>query len=399
MNASTLPIFGAFFTWGFGTGAQNLGRPLFAYAATGNVFLVGVMLAASALPRMFTGPITGYLTDRLGRKPLAILGAFVRGLTNLGQFFADDYATFLALEVAGQIGVAMWGTSSAVLLADVTSTSNRGHVLALRHMSMRLGFVAGPVLGGALALAFDLQAVFLLNALSKFLIVLLVLFLVSETRPEAAPAASPRAAAQRPQRRFSLQPFRDRSFVALAAATIAFACMQAGVVQALVPVHAQEVLGANEAQVGLLLTLSPVFAFIFAFPNGLLSDKLGRKASLVPGLLLLATAAFVLNLGSIYPLLIAAMMVQGTGEALTLGTVQTYAMDLAPAHGRGAFIGMWNMTQSTGATLGPLLLAGLYEFAGPAAAFLCVAGLLLLAATLIATLARETAGRNAVPST
>ncbi len=48
------PIFFSFFTWGFGTGAQNLGRPLFALAVTGNVFLVGVLLAANAIPRAFT---------------------------------------------------------------------------------------------------------------------------------------------------------------------------------------------------------------------------------------------------------------------------------------------------------------------------------------------------------
>jgi hypothetical protein len=71
VNQATLPIFVSFFTWGLGTGAQNLGRPLFAFAATGNMFLVGILIASNAIPRMFTGPLTGYLTDRLGRKPLA----------------------------------------------------------------------------------------------------------------------------------------------------------------------------------------------------------------------------------------------------------------------------------------------------------------------------------------
>ncbi|MEX2599491.1 MAG: MFS transporter, partial [Dehalococcoidia bacterium] len=228
VNLATLPIFVSFFTWGFGTGAQNLGRPLFAYAVTGNIFLVGVMAAMNALPRMFTGPLTGYLTDRFGRKPLVILGPLIRGLTNLGQFFAGDFTTFLILELIGQIGVAMWNTSSSVLLSDVTNTSNRGRALALRHMSTRMGFVAGPLLGGVLALAFGLASVFLFNAITKVVIIVIVFFMVKETRPEqekakessstpatmaeAPPAAIPPAA---PARRFSLEPFRDRSFIAL----------------------------------------------------------------------------------------------------------------------------------------------------------------------------------------
>ena len=111
------PIFFSFFTWGFGTGAQNLGRPLFAFAVTGNVFLVGVMLAANAVPRAFTGPITGFLTDKLGRKPMVLMGPIVRGITNVGQYFADDYLTFFVLEMIGQVGVAIWATSSNVLLS------------------------------------------------------------------------------------------------------------------------------------------------------------------------------------------------------------------------------------------------------------------------------------------
>jgi MFS family permease len=120
---ATVPIYYSFFAWGFGTGAQQLARPLFAYA------------------------LTGYLADRIGRKPLAILGPSLRGLSNLGQFFATDFPTFFALEFLGQIGVSMWGTTSNVLVADITTTSERGRVQALRQMSMRMGLVAGPALG------------------------------------------------------------------------------------------------------------------------------------------------------------------------------------------------------------------------------------------------------------
>ena len=184
LSAPNAPIFFSFFTWGFGTGAQNLGRPLFALAVTGNVFLVGVLIAVNAIPRFFTGPLTGYLTDRLGRKPLIMLAPAIRGATNFGQVFADDYVTFLVLELIGQVGVAMWATSSNVLLSDVTTTSNRGQVLALRQMSMRLGFVAGPLIGGVLAAVYGLPALFMLNGISKVVIVLTVLLLVKETRPE-----------------------------------------------------------------------------------------------------------------------------------------------------------------------------------------------------------------------
>ena len=68
------PFFVTFFIWSVGTGAQGLARPLFAFLVTGNVFYAPLIAATNALARMAAGPITGYMTDRVGRKPLIVLG-------------------------------------------------------------------------------------------------------------------------------------------------------------------------------------------------------------------------------------------------------------------------------------------------------------------------------------
>ena len=391
IGLSHAPIFFSFFTWGFGTGAQNLGRPLFAFAATGNIFLVGILLASNAIPRTFTGPLTGFLSDRFGRKPLVILGPTIRGISNVGQFMIglDDYWLFFALELFGQAGVAMWNTSSNVLLSDVTRTESRARVLAARQMSTRLGFVAGPAVGGVLASVFGLQSVFLLNGLSKIVIVLVVFFGVKETRPtrmETSPEKPTR-------RRLSFYPFKDRTFAVLAIATAAFAMSNAGIMQTLVPVYAIDMIKVDEAAVGFLISVASTVTFLFAYPNGIIADRYGRKRSLVPGLLLLALASFVLAGWDFYTALLVAVGIKGLGEAMSLGTTQTYAMDLAPDHARGAYIGFWTFSQALGATLGPILMAGLYYLISPGAAFMTMAIILILAAALLALFGRETVGR------
>ena len=393
LRASNAPIFFSFFTWGFGTGAQNLGRPLFALAVTGNVFLVGVLIAVNAIPRFFTGPLTGYLTDRLGRKPLIMLAPAIRGATNFGQVFADDYVTFLVLELIGQIGVAMWATSSNVLLSDVTTTANRGRVLALRQMSMRLGFVAGPLVGGVLAAVYGLPALFLLNGISKVVIVLTVLFMFKETRPEPRPAAP--SDAPRP-RAFSLRPFRDRAFVALAFASAGGAVAQAGVMQTLIPAHARLSLGSDETAVGFLISLAALAAFLAAFPNGVIMDRFGRKVSLVPALALLAAASFLLGIGDAYVVLALVVVVQGVGGSMAMTGTHAYAMDLAPADGRGSFLGLVMAAQSVGAIAGPAIAGALYQFVSPLSAFVAIGVLLLTSAVLMAALGRETAGPRRV---
>jgi MFS family permease len=399
LSPTSAPIFFSFFTWGFGTGAQHLARPLFAYALTGNTFLVAVVIGMNAIPRIFTGPITGYLADRIGRKPLVMFGAGLRGVSNVGQFMAGDFATFLVLEFVGQIGVSMWNTSANVLLSDMTTTSNRGRALAVRQMSTRLGFVAGPALAGLVAATISLPAVFLINGASKVVIVTTVFFLVKETKPEPRKpsAADADAPAKESPRAAVLGAMRTRSFVALALTITGFAMTQTAVLQALLPIYASQELGVGESGVGLLVGLAAFLAFLVAFPNGMLADRFGRKVSMVPGLLLLAAASTLLTVSDTFILVLLAVSIQGSGEGMTMGTTHSYAMDIAPEDHRGSFLGVVMMFQAFGAFLGPMVIGAIYHTIGHSVAFGTLAVWLTAAALAMALLGRETAGPRAVP--
>jgi MFS family permease len=385
------PIFFSFFTWGFGTGAQQLARPLFAYALTGNVYLVTLVIGLNALPRVFTGPITGYLSDRIGRKPLVMFGPALRGVTNVVQFAVPDFTTFLVMELVGQVGVSMWATSSNVLLADITTTRNRGRVLAMRQMALRVGFILGPLLGGVLAVSFGLRWLFLLNGISKVVILVVVFFMVSETRPERTAHATERTSIPWRER---MRPFLNLSFVALGVAIVGQAMAQSAVLQTLMPVYAQEVFGQGESSIGLLISVAAVMALMVALPNGILSDRYGRKASLVPALALISVAAFLLSWAGSYAWILVAVAVQGSGEGMTMSSAQSYAMDMAPADKRGAYLGVVQMFQAIGGLAGPFVIGAIYSEVSPSFAFATLGGWLAFAAVLMAFGAKETAGRR-----
>jgi MFS family permease len=93
-----LPLFAAYMIWGTGSGAQTLARPLFVFSLSDSVLLVTLLVSSLALSRMVAGPITGFLTDRWGRKPLAMAGAGIRGLASLGVLFVNSYEAFFVLE-------------------------------------------------------------------------------------------------------------------------------------------------------------------------------------------------------------------------------------------------------------------------------------------------------------
>ena len=108
----------------------------------------------------------------------------------------------------------------------------------------------------------------------------------------------------------------------------------------------------------------------------------------------MAAASLALIVGGSYGWLLGAVALIGAGEAMAMGTTQTYAMDLAPPDRRGMFLGLATLSQSVGAAAGPVLLAGLYHFLFPNSAFITMAILLVLASVLLVVMGRETGGRK-----
>ena len=274
-SARTLPIYAAFLVWGTGTGAQNLARPLFAFELEGSIFLVTVLLAFSAIARLVASPITGYMSDRWGRRPLLIMGAGVRGATGILSFFADTYMEFFVLEFIGGVGIAMWNTSANILIADVTEPHIRGRVVAMRGMSMRAGQVTGPLLGALIAAFFDIRTIFLVNGVAKFLTLFMALYLIKESRTEDAAGAPQRQGLLRSLA--TIRPFLNRAFFLVILATFAVSMMGQGVFSGLLPIYAQELANLNEASIGTLIGLGGLISVFVAFPSGMVSDGIWAK--------------------------------------------------------------------------------------------------------------------------
>ena len=391
-SARTLPIYAAFLVWGTGTGAQNLARPLFAFELEGSIFLVTVLLASSAIARLVASPITGFMTDRWGRRPLLIMGAGIRGATGILSFFAGSYMEFFVLEFIGGVGIAMWNTSANILIADVTEPHIRGRVVAMRGMSMRAGQVTGPLLGALIAAFFDIRAIFLVNGVAKFLTLFMALYLIKESRTEDAAGA--------PQRQglllslAAIRPFLGRAFFLVILATFAVSMMGQGVFSGLLPIYAQELANLNEASIGTLIGLGGLISVFVAFPSGMVSDGYGRKFALVPGLVLLAVSAYLLSFGDNLTMLLIMVSVYGVAWGMSQGTAQTYAMDIAPAQQRGTFLGVWSLFQAAGGFVAPLVVGGLAQFWSFSGTFVVVAAWIAVSAVLVALFAPETRWRG-----
>ena len=389
LNPRTLPIFLMFFFWGFGTGGLWLVRPLFAYSVSESFLLVALVSAVSAAPRTFTGPITGYLTDRFGRKWFVILGAVMHITALLGQFLSHSYLPFLFLEMLGGAGIAVWMTSSNALMADETQAATRGRAVALRQTSSRIGLLIGPAVAGFVAISFELRAVFIFIALCKLAVIIVTLFWIKEPR---ATGERIRNRASGVKQRLALSMFRTRTFFALAIGTFSVSLVVGGtgIFRTFFPVQATNTAGLDELQVGTLIAISGILALAAAIPSGMANDRFGRKRTLLVALVATAMAVWMMSGVSSFNAALVAVLAFGFAEALGTGTIQVYAMDLAPEDKRGAFLGVWSLTMNMGQILGPLFIGLIADSISFRAAFLTVAALLIFGATMVFVFGTET---------
>jgi MFS family permease len=399
LSKAALPVFSAFFLWGFGTGALWMVRPLTAFDLGGSVFLVGLVAAFSAAPRMFGAPLAGRLADRVGRRPIVVAGALFHGAAVAGQAYATSYVPFLLLEFVSGFGVAVWVTGSSALLADFTRASNRGRGVALRNTSMRLGILMGPAAGGLVAALFDLQAVFLFIAATKVGVIIISWFLIAETRQPSTPEApdgvgvepSHDEAGKRWLRMPDLKIFKTKDFITLSVVTLALGLVTAGpgAFRTFFPVQAQEV-GLSVADIGSMISVSGLAAMLVALPVGAMVDMRGRKPLLVVGLGILALSLYlILGMDGLVVATVVAVAF-GIGEVVGTNTNQTYAMDLAPPEQRGYFLGSWQATMNVGQLIGPLIVGGIATQFSLPTAFAIIASVLVASGVYVAVFGRET---------
>tara|TARA_A100001037_G_scaffold285267_1_gene292428 strand:- start:289 stop:1530 length:1242 start_codon:yes stop_codon:yes gene_type:complete len=400
LNRRTLPVFLMFFFWGFGTGGLWLVRPLFAYSVSDSFLLVALASSVSAAPRTFVGAITGYLADKFGRKPFIILGAAIHITSLTGQFFSETYLPFFLLEILGGTGIAVWLTSSNALLADETEIASRGRAVALRQTSSRIGLLAGPAVAGIVASIISLPSVFLFIAINKIAVIIVTVWWIRESHIRKQVSKNSEHIKSVKKRKWipnlDLSMFANRAFLALAIGTFAVSMVVGGtgVFRTFFPVQGTDVAGLDEIQVGNLIAISGILALFAAIPSGIAADRYGRKKTLIAGLLITAGSVWLMSDLSNFSGALLAVLIFGLAEAIGTGTVQTYAMDLAPEDKRGAFLGIWAFSQSAGQTAGPLFIGMIADTVSFTSAFLAVVILLLIGTVMVMIFGKETYKRT-----
>lgn len=124
--------------------------PFYAESFGANAFTVGMLSTVYSLMQFFFAPIWGRWSDRIGRRPIILLGLFGSCVSYLALALAGSLPLLFAARIVGGIAGANIPTAQAYI-ADITTPENRARGMGMVGAAFGLGFVFGPALGGVLS--------------------------------------------------------------------------------------------------------------------------------------------------------------------------------------------------------------------------------------------------------
>lgn len=158
------PVYRAALASGVANGWTNFGvrmavLPLLAIAVLDQPWAAGVVLAVSAVGTAVTLQFSGRAADRVGRRPLVMVGLLVMGvgmglmgLATVPGSSTVGLAVLLVLAVVSGVGAGMVNPGQQAAVADVVGQErNAGKVLSVFQMAQDGGAIVGPILIGLVA--------------------------------------------------------------------------------------------------------------------------------------------------------------------------------------------------------------------------------------------------------
>jgi len=361
--------------------------------------MVGLAITVYGIARVVMDLPAGKLAYLWGRRPLLILGPALMAAGALGCGLAMEYWQLLAFRLLQGLGSAVYNVACIIVIAEISTLSNRGQYLSLDWGAWLIGASLGPTLGGFVGEYLGYRAPFFCYAGLALLATLWLYFRIPETKKNQL-ADMPQALSDSPPQPNSAKkaafPYKNLNFVLICIVGFLTLFTLSGRIT-LIPLLGYERLSLREGQVGLIFTLVAVMQCAFVFPAGRLSDKLGRKIIIVSGGIISALALILFTQSYSYHLALLSAAVLGVGRGFGGPVISAYVADIASPQDYEHTIALYRTISDLGFVAGPILLGWLKDIRGLDFPFFLSAGLLLGAIILFAALADETVSRSKGP--
>jgi multidrug resistance protein len=345
--------------------------PFYAESFGASAFAIGLLGTSFSLMQFLFSPIWGRWSDRIGRKPIILLGLFGSGASYLMLALANSLALLFAARIVGGIAGANIPAAQAYI-ADVTTPENRARGMGLIGAAFGLGFIFGPAIGGLLSRISPETPMWCAAALclGNFAA---AWFLLPESR--TASASTRTLGRLDVLRRATAKPTLLLILALYFLVTMAFAGFEATFA-----LFTEARFGYTAASIGFLFTfIGTIIAVIQGVLIGRVVKRLGERR-IIP----VAIAAISLSIGMLpfvwnVPTLLVALGLLAMGMGFNNPSLSSLVSKLSDEDDQGGTLGLASSLASLGRVVGPAWGGYLYDAFGMTTPYLSAAGLMFVA--------------------
>lgn len=345
--------------------------PFYAESFGASAFLIGLLGTSFSLMQFLFSPIWGRWSDRIGRKPIILVGLMGSCLSYLVLALAGSLPMVFAARVIGGIAGANIPTAQAYI-ADITTPENRAKGMGMVGAAFGLGFIFGPALGGVLSRFGPATPMWFASALCLGNFVA-AWFLLPESR---SASSATRGLGRMEAFRHALgKPTLLLLLALYFIVTLAFSGFEATFA-----LFSEAKFGYTTATIGF------VFAFIGVVLSIVQGVLVGRVVKSVGERRLIPTAILAISIGIglipfvwNVPTLLSALGVLALGMGFNNPALSSMVSRLTDANDQGGILGLASSIASLGRVVGPAWGGYLYDAYGMRTPYISAATLMLLA--------------------
>ncbi|MEM0050761.1 MAG: MFS transporter [Candidatus Bathyarchaeia archaeon] len=267
-------------------GAIGLTIPIYAVFLGASPSILGIIGATGGTIYAFMPIISGFLSDKFGRKIFISLSTILYSISCILYLLTADPYTLISIKALEWVAISLFWPSLEALLVEASGLPIED-ALKKFNFSWGIAMIIGPMIGGSLISALSVKAPFLLSSVLSLLI-FLITFRVNE--PYERKSLRPRDGI------FRLGGGPSSLFLAATLSTFLLS-FAAGIIFNIFPAHALN-LGIPAYEIGvimLFLGFSRVSAFLGAY---WLKNRIGEANMFLFGSTLMALALAFTAMGS-----------------------------------------------------------------------------------------------------
>jgi MFS family permease len=281
---------------------------------------LGWIIPAFSISALLARPLSGWITDNLGRKWTMIGGCIFCIIAGVFYPMVGTVTSFFVVRAIHGFSTGFTPTGFTAFTADTIKPEFRGRAMGWQGTFNNIGTSFGYGLGALIVIYINVNALFIASAI--FAVIALILFsMLPETMPSEA------------SRKFQ---FNLKSLFYLPAWKPSFlmflVCISLGSILTIMPDYTLELGYSNK---GLYLTIYISFSLIFRMFSGSISDAWGRAYSTAIGTFAQIISMILLISNPFqYSFFISAFF-YGIGQGFNAPSLFAWASDTATAENRG----------------------------------------------------------------